>query len=201
MKDPPDTGIHPSVEQCLQPEVLGHVRRPPSDLTALHAEHGGFVWATLQRFGIRHPDLEDAFQDVFIVVQRRLPAFDWACPITTWLFAICRRVAAAHRRRAYTRRERLGEVVDEVPDSAKGPEELTSHHQARVQLEEILEAMDLDRRAVFVMFEIEEMPCSEIASLVGVPVGTVYSRLHAARKEFAALLRRTEAERTRRGGT
>ncbi|WP_438028680.1 RNA polymerase sigma factor [Sorangium sp. So ce233] len=182
-------------------EVLGSARQPPQNLVALHAEHSGFVWATLQRFGIQQPDLEDAFQDVFIVVQRRLPSFDWACPVTTWLFAICRRVAASHRRRAHTRRERLGEVVDDVPDSARGPEEITSQQQARLQLEGILEAMDLDRRAVFVMFEIEEMPCNEIASLIGVPVGTVYSRLHAARKEFANLLKKAEAERARRGRT
>ncbi|WP_437489920.1 RNA polymerase sigma factor [Sorangium sp. So ce1014] len=199
MKDPPADGIHQSVEQCLQAEALGDARQPPRSLVALHAEHGGFVWATLQRFGIQRPDLEDAFQDVFIVVQRRLPSFDWACPITTWLFAICRRVAASHRRRAHTRRERLGEAVDDVPDSARGPEEITSQRQARLQLDGILEAMDLDRRAVFVMFEIEEMPCNEIASLVGVPVGTVYSRLHAARKEFATLLKKSEAECARRG--
>ncbi len=219
MKDARTTGIHDAVEQCLHTDVrdvrdvrgardvrdVGKVvvgaKRPPGDLVALHAEHAGFVWATLQRFGIQHPDLEDAFQDVFIVVQRRLSSFDWACPVTTWLFAICRRVAASHRRRAYTRRERLGEEVEDVPDSAKSPEELISRNQARSQLDQILEAMDLDRRAVFVMFEVEEMPCSEIATLVGVPVGTVYSRLHAARKEFAALLKKAEAERARRGGT
>ncbi|KYF99797.1 RNA polymerase sigma factor [Sorangium sp. So ce394] len=199
MKDPPAGSIHQTVEQALRAEVLGDAKQSPRSLVALHAEHGGFVWATLQRFGIQHPDLEDAFQDVFIVVQRRLPSFDWACPITTWLFAICRRVAASHRRRAHTRRERLGEVVDDVPDSARGPEEITSQHQARLRLDGILEAMDLDRRAVFVMFEIEEMPCNEIASLVGVPVGTVYSRLHAARKEFATLLKKSESERARRG--
>ena len=201
MKDPPATGIHQGVEQCLQAGVLGGAKQPPQSLVSLHAEHGGFVWATLQRFGIQQPDLEDAFQDVFIVVQRRLPSFDWACPVTTWLFAICRRVAASHRRRAHTRRERLGEVVDDVPDSARSPEEATSQQQARLQLEGILEAMDLDRRAVFVMFEIEEMPCNEIASLIGVPVGTVYSRLHAARKEFATLLKKAETARTRRGAT
>ncbi|WP_437281273.1 sigma-70 family RNA polymerase sigma factor [Sorangium sp. So ce375] len=199
MKDPRATGIQPSVEQCLRADVLPDAKQPPRSLVSLHAEHGDFVWATLQRFGVQQPDLEDAFQDVFVVVQRRLPSFDWACPITTWLFAICRRVAASHRRRAHTRRERLGEPVDDVPDSARGPEEITSRHEAQLRLEGILGAMDLDRRAVFVMFEIEEMPCDEIARLVGVPIGTVYSRLHAARKEFATLLKKSEAERARRG--
>lgn len=199
MKDPRAADIQLSVEQCLRADVLHDAKQAPRSLVALHAEHGNFVWATLQRFGIQHPDLEDAFQDVFVVVQQRLPSFDWACPITTWLFAICRRVAASHRRRAHTRRERLGEAVDDVPDPARGPEEITSRREARLQIEGILEAMDLDRRAVFVMFELEEMPCDEIARLVGIPVGTVYSRLHAARKEFATLLKKSEAERARRG--
>jgi RNA polymerase sigma-70 factor (ECF subfamily) len=52
--------------------------------------------------------------------------------------------------------------------------------------------MDLEKRAVFVMFEIEQMPCAEIATLLDVPVGTVYSRLHAARKSFEAELARIE---------
>ncbi|WP_437537518.1 sigma-70 family RNA polymerase sigma factor [Sorangium sp. So ce726] len=197
MKDPPDAGIQTSVEQCLDAEVRAGPR-PPRGFAAVHAEHAGFVWATLQRFGVHPPDLEDAFQDVFVVVQRRLPAFDWACPVTTWLFAICRRVAASHRRRA--QRSPVGEDVHGVADPASGPEEIASGKQARERLERILQAMDLDRRAVFVMFEIEEMPCGEIAELIGIPLGTVYSRLHAARKEFAALLKRTEAERSRRGG-
>jgi len=209
--DPAGTGHVPRVTRALPaltslgpghafaPSASVSVARVPLDFDAVYDEHADFVWRNLRRLGVSEASLDDAFQDVFVVVQQRLPSFDWACPITTWLFAICRRVASSHRRRAHTRRERLGEVVDDVPDSARGPEEITSSREARLRLEGILEAMDLDRRAVFVMFEIEEMPCDEIARLVGVPVGTVYSRLHAARKEFATLLKKSEAERARRG--
>lgn len=168
----------------------------PLDVTAIHAAHADFVWATLQRFGVRDADLEDMLQEVFIVVHRRLDSYDGTSKMTTWLFGIAMRVAAAHRRRAHVRRER---AVEEVPEDTtstnptESPEEAAMRRQAQTRLQEILDAMDLERRAVFVMFEIEELSCDEIANVMGVPTGTVYSRLHKARKEFEAGLARIEA--------
>ena len=164
------------------------------DVTAIHAAHADFVWSALQRFGVRDRDLEDALQEVFIVVHRRLDSYDGVSKITTWLYGIAMRVAAAFRRRAHVRREQAVEEVPEPDDEHLTPEELASRKQARATLDTILDGMDLDRRAVFVMFEIEEMSCEEIAGVVGVPVGTVYSRLHKARKEFA-----TAVEKQKRG--
>ncbi|GAC1599499.1 MAG: RNA polymerase sigma factor [Polyangiales bacterium] len=166
------------------------------DVTAIHAAHADFVWTTLQRFGVRDADLEDMLQEVFIVVHRRLDSFDGTSRMTTWLFGIAMRVAAAHRRKAHVRRERS---VEEVPENVsetnpvENPEQATIRMEGRARLHHILEQMDLERRAVFVMFEIEELSCEEIAKTIGVPVGTVYSRLHKARKEFEAALSRTNA--------
>jgi RNA polymerase sigma-70 factor, ECF subfamily len=173
---------------------------PTTRLAAVHAEHAEFVWATLQRFGVRQADLQDVSQEVFLIVQRKLPSFDGACPLTTWLFAICRRVVAGMRRRARFRLERLVDDVDDIPDPAFGPEETAARRQATHTLSKVLDGMELDRRAVFVMFEIDELGCDAIAEITGVPVGTVYSRLHAARKEFAKLLGREQAKRPSRGG-
>jgi RNA polymerase sigma-70 factor, ECF subfamily len=166
----------------------------PLDVTAIHAAHADFVWSALQRFGVRDADLEDALQEVFVVVHRRLDSYDGVSKVTTWLYGIAMRVAAAFRRRAHVRREQAVDEVPEPDDETFTPEELASRKQARATLDAILDAMDLDRRAVFVMFEIEEMSCEEIATVVGVPVGTVYSRLHKARKEFA-----TAVEKQKRG--
>jgi RNA polymerase sigma-70 factor (ECF subfamily) len=160
------------------------------DVTAVHVAHADFVWSSLQRFGVRDADLEDALQEVFVVVHRRLDSYDGTSKVTTWLFGIAMRVAAAFRRRAHVRRERAVEEVPEGNDESLSPEDLASRQEARATLEEILDAMDLDRRAVFVMFEVEELSCEEIAAIVGIPVGTVYSRLHKARKEFAAAVER-----------
>ena len=173
------------------------------DVTAIHVAHADFVWSTLQRFGVRDADLEDALQEVFIVVHRRLDSYDGVSKVTTWLYGIAMRVAAAFRRRAHVRREK---VMDEVPEGlhedeqSLSPEELTSRKQARATLDAILDSMDLDRRAVFVMFEVEELSCDEIAVIVGVPTGTVYSRLHKARKEFATLVEREKASQASQRG-
>jgi len=168
------------------------------DACNVHRAHADFVWLSLQRLGVRDDDLEDTLQEVFVVVHQRLHTFDGSSQMTTWLFGICMRVAAAYRRRAHRRREELVADVPETP-SALGPEDALAAGQAQQQLATLLETLDLEKRAVFVMYEIEELSCEEIASVVGVPVGTVYSRLHAARKVFEASVARSQARQARRG--
>ena len=143
--------------------------------------------------GVRKPHVDDVYQEVFLVVHRRLRSFNGQCAITTWLYEICFRVAAGYRRRAHFRREEL------VPDwsqmetlSAPGPspEQTLVTGRRTKQLERILDAMPLEYRVVFVMFEIEGMTSEQIAESVGAPLGTVYSRLYRARKRFARALAR-----------
>lgn len=168
---------------------------PPAhalDVLAVHKAHADFVWCSLQRLGVRPHDLDDVFQEVFIVVHKRLHTFDGSSRLTTWLFGVCTRVAAAHRRRAWFRRET---PTAEPPDVAVAPpsdrpDELYAAQQARATLQRVLDAMDLEKRAVFVMFEIDELPSEAIAAILGVPVGTVWSRLSTARKQFEAKLAR-----------
>jgi RNA polymerase sigma-70 factor (ECF subfamily) len=188
-----------TLETTPPPVEAGEARAPSA--TEVYADHADFVFASLQRFGIRDNDLEDLLQEVFVVVHRKLHTFDGSSRMTTWLYGICLRVAAAHRRRAHVRRE---QSVDPVPEPAPStsrasrddPEAALQRGQARQQLESILDELDLDKRAVFVMFEIDELSCDEIAAVVGVPVGTVYSRLHAARASFREAIARHRA----RGG-
>ena len=176
----------------------------PLDVRAIHAEHGEFVWATLQRLGIRETDREDLFQEVFVVVHRRLATFDGSSRMTTWLFGICLRVAAAHRRRAYVRREVPSDVDAQRESIAardgETPEDEAVAREERETLQAILDEMDLEKRAVFVMFAIEEMSCEQIAEITGAPKGTVHSRLHAARTQFRAAIARWKARDARRGG-
>jgi RNA polymerase sigma-70 factor (ECF subfamily) len=175
----------------------------PLDVTEIHDEHADFVWASLQRLGVLDDDLEDVLQEVFVVVHRRLSTFDGTSLMTTWLFGICIRVVTAYRRRAYRRRERPVPAMPFEPESAPrdGPDARHDAVQAQAVLSALLDELDLDKRAVFVMFEIEEMPCDQIAQTLGVPTGTVYSRLHAARKMFEAALARHHARERRMGVT
>ncbi len=162
-------------------------------VTQVHERHGDFVWRTLYRMGIRAPHVEDVYQEVFLVVHRRLHTFTGQCAITTWLYEICFRVAAGYRRRAHFRREELvpdWSELDTFSSPAPSPERQLSTARQAKQLERILDTMPLEYRVVFVMFELEGLTSEQIAESVGAPLGTVYSRLYRARKHFARALTR-----------
>jgi RNA polymerase sigma-70 factor (ECF subfamily) len=175
--------------EAVQPDAA----EAPLDPADVFARHGDFVWRSLQRLGVREADLEDVAQDVFVVVGRQLRGFEGHSKLTTWLYGICVRVASTHRRRAWVRREVPTSDPLEGPDPAGGPDEALDAARLRRRLLEVLDRMDVAQRALLVMFEIDEMPCEEIAAVLGVPTGTVYSRLHAARKEFQAAMKRHQA--------
>jgi RNA polymerase sigma-70 factor (ECF subfamily) len=174
--------------------------RPKLTVAEVHARHGEFIWKTLYRMGVRSPHLEDVYQEVFLVVHRRLDSYGGHCAITTWLFEVCFRVAAGYRRRAHFRREQL------VPDAASvsfvaaptlTPEREVEKRQAADRLQGILSTLNLEQRLVFTMFELDGLTCDQIGETIGVPVGTVYSRLHRARKAFLRALARQRARDAR----
>lgn len=171
----------------------------PADVAAVHEAHADFVWRTLQRLGVHQQDLEDVLQEVFLVVHKRLSTFDHSSQLTTWLFGICLRVAAAYRRRAHRRHETLGLGPEEalLRDGAADPEQVLAQREALRRLELALETLGLERRAVFVMFEIEGISAPAIADIMGVPVGTIYSRLSTARAEFTRAVERMEKQEKR----
>ncbi len=173
------------------------------DVESIHESHADFVWCSLHRLGVRPADLEDALQEVFVVVYRRLASFDGSSRLSTWLFGISMRVASAYRRKAYRRRERTVVDIEATAGASpvNGPEEALDEQEARARLASVLDELEPARRAIFVMFEIESIGCPEIAQQLSLPLGTVYSRLGAARRDFskAALrLRRREEAGLRR---
>ncbi|MEM9195790.1 MAG: sigma-70 family RNA polymerase sigma factor [Myxococcota bacterium] len=164
---------------------------PVPSVTEIYEAHGDFVWASLHRLGVREADVPDMAQEVFVVVHRKLRTWNPETRIRTWLFGICLKVAAAYRRRAWFRRERPCEAVD--VEASETPEDQTVRAEERARLREVLDALPPDRRATFMMFELEGNSCAEIAELFDVPVGTVHSRLHAARRDFKKSLKRVRA--------
>ncbi len=168
------------------------------ELADVHAAHADFVYRTLQRLGVRPMDLEDALQDVFLVVHRKLDGFDPSLQLKSWLFGIAVRVAIAHRRKAHLRRERADAELERHPERAtqSGPETAAMERQGRERLARILDKLTPEKRAVFVMFELEGKTTVEIADELGLALGTVYSRLSAARAEFQRAVERLQ--RTRR---
>lgn len=163
-------------------------------LDGIYREHFKSVWRLLRRLGVAEAQLDDAAQDVFLVVQRRLAEFDGAAPVRAWVFAIAVRVASEYRRRATRwRAEPLGE---ERACAAPGPARLTELSESIQLLHDVLSELDDERREAFVLSELEQLRATEIASVLGVNLNTIYSRLRSARQRFeAALARRAAAGR------
>ena len=172
----------------------------PANLETVYDTWADFVWLTLQRLGVRHADLEDLCHDVFLVAHRKFNEFDGRVKINAWLFGICLRVAANYRRRARFRLEYAAGSMNHDEDpltiapSSTRPDDEFARREAQARAEAILHRMDLTKRAVFLMFEIEGMSCQEIADQIGVPIGTVYSRLHGARAFFEREAQRAASE-------
>ncbi|MDB4943841.1 MAG: polymerase sigma factor RpoE [Labilithrix sp.] len=157
-------------------------------------EQGAFVFRLLRRLGVPEADLDDLTQDVFVIVHRSLDRYEERNQMRAWLYRIAVREASRHRRALPPTRS-LTEVEDETRSTAEGPEETVEANQARADFDRLLTALDAERRAVFVLYEVEELPMEEVASLVGCPVATAYSRLRSARKLVLGAARRMEAQR------
>jgi RNA polymerase sigma-70 factor, ECF subfamily len=166
------------------------------EVRTIYREHGRFVWLSLQRLGIHPSDLDDIAQDVFMIVHRRLDTFDRRARVSTWLFGICMRVAANYRRRRRWTREVLsGGLEDDRPATLTAADDILVRREQRELAERALNRLEVAKRATFVMFEIESLSCQEIAELMNVPIGTVYSRLHSARRQLEKNLTRDLARR------
>lgn len=151
----------------------------------LYQDQFEYAWACLRRLGVPPEAQEDALQDLFLVVHRRLPEFAGRSTLKTWIFGVARRVAARHRRteaRRLRRHARLAAASATDPVFA-GDDEL-ARREARRRLAEFLDGLDDDRRAVFVLHLYEEMSAPEIAQTLGVNVNTVYSRIRLVREQF-----------------
>jgi RNA polymerase sigma-70 factor (ECF subfamily) len=167
-------------------------------LRALIDEHFDFVWRTLRRLGVPPSDLDDATQQVFLVVTRKLSLIDIDRE-RPFVFQTALRVAADARRTVRRRREVLDSTLFERVDGAPGPDDVADRKRARAVLDAVLEDMPLDLRVVFILFEVEELSSIEIGRLLGVPTGTVASRLRRARADFQARVRRLEELADKRG--
>lgn len=153
----------------------------PLDLGAVYAENVRFVWRVLTHLGVPNSDLEDVCHDVFLVVQRRAGDFAGRSSIRTWIYGIALRTASDYRKRAFRRYERSVDQVPETIDSANQHESL-ERDQLRGKLTNLLARLPDTQREVFVLYEVEELGMREVAEVLGCPLQTAYSRLHAARR-------------------
>jgi RNA polymerase sigma-70 factor (ECF subfamily) len=158
----------------------------------LFVAHVRFVWRVLAAHGVPSRDLDDAAQEVFLVVHRRMDEWDpGAAPVRAWLHAIAIRVAANQRRLAHHRHEPSGSAIEPRGEKTD-PGERIDRTRALTRLDAVLETLDERKRQVFVLYEIEEISMQEIADIVGCPVKTAYARLYAAREQVLAAFERSD---------
>ncbi len=163
-----------------------------AEWSAAYDEHFDFVWKSLRRLGVPSSALDDAAQDVFVVAFRRKGDFEGRSALKTWLFGIAWNVARNLARARRRDEEPLSEVVVDAKNVSQ--EEAAARAEAVKTLYEVLDGLEPEKRAVFVMAELEEMTAPEIAGVTGTPLNTVYSRLRSARADFEAGLRRVHAK-------
>jgi len=156
-------------------------------------QHYAFIWRSLRRLGVQPQSVDDAAQQVFVLAAEKVGRIAPGCE-RPYLFQTAVRITMSIRRTYAQRREAmLGEALEEVVDPEPLPDARAELLQQRRYLDELLDTLPMDQRTVFVLFEIECMETAEISAVVGIPIGTVASRLRRARETF-----RREAERLRR---
>ena len=155
----------------------------PLEIDQVFREHYAFVRRILRRWGVREPWVEDAVQDVFLVVTRRLWEVTHPSKVRSWVVSICRRVASNHRRGSLRKMLRLSVLRRHVPDATvEAPE--------TALVESLLDELSDSQRAVFVLVEFEDWTAPEVSEALGIKLNTVYSRLRLAKKKIRSAYER-----------
>jgi RNA polymerase sigma-70 factor (ECF subfamily) len=176
----------------LRPIAVPTADESRAPFRELYDGHVAFVWRNLRRLGVPEAEADDRTQEVFVVAHRRFQEFEErGHGPRAWLFQIVLRVASGARRH----RRRHPEIPDGGHFAAQWvippPQaEALERSQRLAQLDAALATIDMGRRAVLVLHEIEEMTAPEIANVLGIPLNTVYSRLRVAREELEQALQR-----------
>ncbi len=169
--------------------LLRDPREDEEGFETLYERHFPFVWRTLGYLGLRGPAQEDAAQEVFLVVHRRLRDFERRADLRTWLFSIARNVVR-NSRRGERRRGDPVELSEELVSRSPGPEETLTAQRALQEIQRFLESIDEGQRDVFLLCELEQMSAMEAASILCLSPNTISSRLRLGREKFARWVER-----------
>jgi RNA polymerase sigma-70 factor (ECF subfamily) len=160
--------------------------------TALYEAESDYVWNALRRLGVPEGDREDVAHEVFIAVFKALDTYDASRPLRPWLFGVALRVAARHRARNPNVREVPADAAAEPIDDRTDPDESMAQRQRQQLVHRALSSIELNRRGVFILHELDGQAVPEVAQALGLPLNTAYSRLRLARQEFTAAVRRLQ---------
>ena len=157
---------------------------------AMYVQEFPFVWRSLRGLGVRDGALDDAAQEVFVIVHRRLSTFRRESTIRTWVFGIVRNVAFKHRRQL-ARKPTTAEAPKAEPlQPGPGPLERAQDNEAAAFVQRFLAQLNDKKREIFVLAVLEEMNITEVAAALSIPLNTAYTRLRSVRADFQKALAR-----------
>jgi RNA polymerase sigma-70 factor (ECF subfamily) len=180
-------------------EIDSNACGEPIAVDVLFRAHAAFVASFLRHMGTSESDLDDFVQDVFITAHRKGGYLPGPASPRTWLASLAFRVLLA-RRRARARRPESAMPHENLADSARGPADVLEARRALERVRTALEHLSLEHRAAFILHDIDGESCESIAATWDIPVGTVYSRLHHARKRFTEAYGRSTSRERSSGG-
>ncbi len=178
------------VTDALQVEVCEPER---ARLQRLFTEHYAWVWRAVRRLGVEESAVDDVVQQVYITANRRLDRIRPGAE-RAYLFGIAQRLAANARRSERRDRGTATADLDTEPASGRSPEQLVDLKERRERLDRWLDDLAPELRAPFVLFELEGHSLAEIAEVLGMPLGTVKTRLRRARECFLTATHREREE-------
>lgn len=158
------------------------------DFEQLYQLYFGFTWRVLGHLGVKSHAIDDAVQEVWIVVHRRLPSFAGRSALKTWLFGVALNVARNQRRADDRRSKNLSEAPS--AGAPLDPESIHEGNEAWERVQRFLGTLDEQRRAIFVCNLLENLTALQTAEATGVDVTTVYKRVRALRQSFKLWLER-----------
>lgn len=162
------------------------------DIAELFDEHGAFLLRVLVRLVMDEAIAEDMAQEVFLIAHRKRAELDGEKNVAAWLYRVAVNVAWRHRR-TFARRARLRDAAEQeaasgatigAPGRHGDPERSLDDAERARRVRECLARLPREQREVFTLYELEEKSGEEIAALQGIPVATVWTRLHRARERF-----------------
>jgi RNA polymerase sigma-70 factor (ECF subfamily) len=170
--------------------ILAATAAPALDISSLYASHAPFLGRVIQRLAGRGPHVDDLLQETFVVAFKRRDDFGGRSSSRTWLYGIAARLCWRHNRGA----RRFGffrlRYAQEPERPVRSPDQELEREETAALVYEVLKELPFKQRECFVLYELEELEGAAIAELLGIPEGTVWTRVHHARKKFEALMRR-----------
>lgn len=164
------------------------------DVAEAYRSHGAFIANVIQGLTGRGPHVEELLHEVFIVAHKKRDRYDGRAAVRTWLYGIARHLSLRHNRGKRRFFGLLDQARLEPEPTPPSPETQLAEAERVVFFHQALATLPIELREVFVLYELEEQGGAAIAELLGLPVGTVWTRLRTARQRFTQVV-----ERRRRG--